>query len=73
MLLNANQSQLAKHWAANGAEQHLPNFDFKVINLLSDIWQGNWQAEKWFLESKLVEDHRTFQNALDKLRIMYFH
>lgn len=73
MLLNANQPQLAKYWAQNGAEQHLPYFEFKVVSLLADLWQGNWQPEQWLLESNLAENRRLFQTALDKLYIMYFH
>lgn len=73
MLLNANQPELAKYWAKYGAEQHQNYFDYSVIGLLADIWQGQWKAEQWLVEYNVVEDRSAFQNVLDKLRIMYFH
>lgn len=73
MLLNANQPDLARHWLQNGREKQLPYFELRIIDLLSDMWQGNWRLEKWRVAGVFAEDRRQFQTSHDKINIAYFH
>lgn len=72
MLLNANHPELARYWIDSHYEDLPPYFDLRVINLMADIWQEQWDPTKWRVEKALVNDRREFQNAIDKLRIAYF-
>ena len=71
-LLNANQPKLAHFWVRNGMERDLPFFDLRVIELLVNLWQGDWQPLTWQVERAYVMERRNDQNALDKLTIAYF-
>lgn len=71
-LLNANQPELARFWARNGMERDLPFFDLRVIELMANIWQGDWQPLSWQVERAYVMERHKDQNSLDKLTIAYF-
>lgn len=71
-LLNANQPDLARFWARNGMERDLPFFDLRVIELMANIWQGDWQPLSWQVERAYVMERHSDQNSLDKLTIAYF-
>ena len=73
MLLNANQPELAIYWLEHGHEQQLPYFELRIVDLISDIWQGNWKPEKWRVAGVFAEDRRQFQTSHDKINIAYFH
>ena len=71
-MLNANRPDLARFWLQNGMERDLPYFDLSVIELLADIWQGQWQPLQWQIARAGVMERRQYQNTLDKLTIAYF-
>lgn len=71
-LLNANRPELARFWARHGMERDLPYFDLRVIELMSNLWQGDWQPLSWQVERAYVMERRKDQNSLDKLTIAYF-
>lgn len=71
-LLNARQPQLARHWSRHGSEQDLPYFDLRVIGLLANIWDNNWQTQIWQVERESVMQRQSDLNALDRLTIAYF-
>jgi len=70
-MLNANRPDLARFWLQNGMERELLYFDLSVIELLADIWQGQWQPQKWQIARAGVMERRQYQNTLDKLIIAY--
>lgn len=72
LLLDANQTQYARYWSENGSEENLPYFDVKIINLLADVWEGKWNAEKWKEALDYANARKEFQNTLDKMYIAYF-
>ena len=71
-MLNANRPDLARFWMQNGMERELEYFDLTVVELLADLWQGQWQPQQWQVARADVMQRRGYQNALDKLTIAYF-
>lgn len=73
LLLNANKPDYARYWAENGSEENLPYFDVKIIDLLSDVWEGKWSSDNWKVALDYANARKEFQNTLDKMYIAYFH
>lgn len=71
-LLNGNQPDLARFWAANGMERDLPYFDLQVLPLWVDMWEGDWKPLEWQVVRSYAMDRAKYQNALDQLTIAYF-
>ena len=71
-MLNVNRPDLARFWVQNGMERELEYFDLTVVELLADLWQGQWQPQQWQVARADVMQRRRYQNTLDKLTIAYF-
>lgn len=72
MLLSSNQIDLARQWAQQGREQDRPGLSFHSIELLADLWEGQWRADNWRSARDLATNRRRFLSAYDHLRIAYF-
>lgn len=73
MLLNAQQTDLARYWEQYGRERALPYLELKMITVLSDIWDGKQKLETWREIKALAEDRHPYQTAFDKINLFYLN
>lgn len=71
-LLNANQPELARYWNNNGRERNSQFFDLNTLQLLSNLWQGQWDPATWRSVRDLANNRNDRLNSFDQLRIAFF-